>query len=80
MARVTGGREATDAEWQAFAARSGDTALVYAVASTGIHCRTGCPARAPLRQNLRVFERVSDAEVLGFRACKRCGGGQTVSE
>ncbi|MCB6178631.1 hypothetical protein LHP98_10875 [Rhodobacter sp. Har01] len=68
------GRPASDAEWQAFVAR-GATGLVWAVASTGIHCRDGCPARPCLRANLRVFDSRAQAEAAGFRACRRCGGG-----
>ena len=75
MARLTGGRSASDAEWAVFAAKIGQSGLVYAVASTGIHCRAGCPARTPLRANLRLFASVAEAEACGFRACKRCGGG-----
>lgn len=74
MAKLTGGRAATEAEWQVFAAKA-PSALVYGVASTGIHCRAGCPARVPLRVNLRIFDSRAGAEVAGFRACKRCGGG-----
>lgn len=75
MARLTGGREPTGAEWADFAARVAGGELIYAVASTGIHCRAGCPARTPLRQNLRVFAARAEAEACGYRACKRCGGG-----
>lgn len=74
MARLTGGLAADDAEWQAFAVRE-PSGLVYAVVTTGIHCRAGCPARTPLRGNLRVFDTVVEAEACGYRACKRCGGG-----
>ncbi len=74
MARLGGGRAPSDAEWQAFAARQ-PSGLIYAVATTGIHCRAGCPARVPLRANLRIFESRAGAEVAGYRACKRCGGG-----
>ena len=55
MAQVTGGRAATGAQWQAFAARAPVPGVVFAVATTGIHCRAGCPARRPLPENLRVF-------------------------
>lgn len=75
MARLTGGRAADEAEWQAFAARQGGLPLVFAVVSTGIHCRAGCPARTPLRANLRLFDSAQAAEAGGFRACRRCGGG-----
>jgi AraC family transcriptional regulator of adaptative response/methylated-DNA-[protein]-cysteine methyltransferase len=75
MARLAGGRAADEAEWATCAARKGREGLIYAVASTGIHCRAGCPARTPLRVNLRLFGTVSEAEACGYRACKRCGGG-----
>ncbi len=74
MAKLTWGRAASDAEWQVFAAR-GQAAQVYAVSSTGIHCRAGCPARTPLPRNLRVFDSRAAAEAADYRACKRCGGG-----
>ena len=68
------GRPVSDAEWALFAAR-GAAGLCWAVASTGIHCRDGCPARQPLRRNLRVFRTAAEAGAAGYRACKRCGGG-----
>jgi len=72
-ARRGAGREVSDAEWEAFQ-QGAATGLVWAVVTTGIHCRDGCPGR-PLRQNLRVAESRVAAEAAGFRACKRCGGG-----
>lgn len=75
MARLGGGRAPDEAEWAEFVARVGGVGLVYGVASTGIHCRAGCPARVPLRVNLRIFRAVSEAEAAGYRACKRCAGG-----
>jgi len=71
--RAASGRVPEDAEWAAHLAGA-PTGLVWAVATTGIHCRDGCPAR-PLRKNIRVFETRAEAEAAGFRACKRCGGG-----
>jgi len=68
------GRKASDAEWEALCQRSGPAGLVYAVVTTGIHCRPGCPARLPLRQNLRLFDSREAAEAAGYRACLRCGG------
>lgn len=73
MDRRTSGRAASDAEWAAHQA-GGRTGLVWAVVTTGIHCRDGCPAR-PLRRNVRVFSGRAEAEAAGFRACLRCGGG-----
>ena len=65
------GRAPTDAQWQVFADRAPAT-VIYAVASTGIYCRAGCPARMPLRRNVSLFDSREGAEAAGFRACKRC--------
>lgn len=73
MGKIEAGRQVTDAEWAAHEAKHA-TSLVWAVVTTGIHCRDGCPAK-PLRRNLRAFETRAKAETAGFRACKRCGGG-----
>lgn len=58
--------------WQQLADTNADGSFVYAVITTGIYCRPGCPSRAPKRDNVRFFNTSSDAEVAGFRACKRC--------
>ena len=72
----------SDQEWQALCDRRPGPG-VYAVITTGIYCRTGCPARLPLRHNVLMFETPDQARASGFRACKRCGGqptsGQSVS-
>lgn len=47
-------------------------AFVYAVRTTGIYCRPGCPSRAPRRRNVRFFERPAEARAAGYRACRRC--------
>jgi methylphosphotriester-DNA--protein-cysteine methyltransferase len=73
MGKIEAGRPVTDAEWAAHEAKRA-TGLVWAVVTTGIHCRDGCPAK-PLRRNLRAFATRAEAETAGFRACKRCGGG-----
>lgn len=49
-----------------------DGAFVFAVDSTGIYCRPSCPARRPLRRNVRFFSAPRAAEREGFRACRRC--------
>jgi AraC family transcriptional regulator of adaptative response/methylated-DNA-[protein]-cysteine methyltransferase len=46
--------------------------LVYAVTTTGIYCRPGCPSPRPLRRNVRIFPDPAGARAAGFRACKRC--------
>lgn len=49
-----------------------DGAFVTGVHSTGIYCRPSCPARAPLRRNVRFYAGPAEAEEAGLRACKRC--------
>lgn len=66
------GRALSDAEWAALVGREA-AAGVYGVVTTGIVCHPGCPARVPLRQNVRWFAVVEEAFAVGFRQCKRCG-------
>jgi len=65
---------ADDERWQAVLGRDprGDGAFVFAVRSTGIYCRPSCPARRPRRAQVRFFGGPAEAEVAGFRACRRC--------
>ena len=49
-----------------------DGHFVVGVTSTGIYCRPSCPARTPLRRNLRFFRTSAGAQEAGLRACKRC--------
>ncbi|MEM7689658.1 MAG: bifunctional DNA-binding transcriptional regulator/O6-methylguanine-DNA methyltransferase Ada [Pseudomonadota bacterium] len=49
-----------------------DGAFVTGVHSTGIYCRPSCPARAPLRKNVRFYATPADAQAAGLRPCKRC--------
>jgi AraC family transcriptional regulator of adaptative response / DNA-3-methyladenine glycosylase II len=42
------------------------------VTSTGIYCRPSCPARTPMRQNVRFYPTAAAAQKGGFRACLRC--------
>jgi AraC family transcriptional regulator, regulatory protein of adaptative response / methylated-DNA-[protein]-cysteine methyltransferase len=46
--------------------------LFYGVRSTGIYCRLICPSRRPNRNQVCFFQSVQEAEIAGFRACKRC--------
>ena len=46
--------------------------FVLGVKTTGIFCRPGCPARAPLRENVEFFPSKSEALYAGFRPCLRC--------
>lgn len=63
-----------EAAWQQVLARdaSAEGAFVYAVQSTGIYCRPGCPSRHPARHNVHFFASCDEAEAAGFRACLRC--------
>jgi methylphosphotriester-DNA--protein-cysteine methyltransferase len=49
-----------------------DGHLWMGVMTTGIYCRPVCPARGPLRKNVRFFETRESARAAGLRACKRC--------
>lgn len=61
--------------WKAVQTRdpSQDGRFYFGVLTTGVYCRPSCPARAPLRRNVRFFESTGDAERAGLRPCKRCG-------
>jgi AraC family transcriptional regulator of adaptative response/methylated-DNA-[protein]-cysteine methyltransferase len=63
--------------WGAVLARDPGAAgrFVYAVRTTGVYCRPGCPARRPNRANVRFFATPAGAEAAGFRACRRCRPG-----
>jgi methylphosphotriester-DNA--protein-cysteine methyltransferase len=67
------GRSLTDAEWAVLDGRLPGP-WVFAVVTTGIVCRCGCPAR-PLRRNVQAYDRLKDALADGFRPCKRCKPG-----
>lgn len=62
----------TDPRWPLLGDASADGQFVYAVITTGIYCRPGCPSRRPNPDNVRFFNDYNQAEVAGFRACKRC--------
>ncbi len=49
-----------------------DGMFFTAVTSTGIYCRPSCPARTPLRENVRFYRSAAEAQSAGFRACRRC--------
>jgi AraC family transcriptional regulator of adaptative response/methylated-DNA-[protein]-cysteine methyltransferase len=72
--RDDAGATVDEARWTAVAARdmAADGAFVFGVATTGIYCRPSCPARRPLRRNVRFFDTSDEAERAGLRACQRC--------
>jgi len=63
-----------ESRWQAVARRDrqADGSFVFGVLTTGVFCRPSCPARRPLRRNVRFFPSPAEAERAGLRACLRC--------
>jgi AraC family transcriptional regulator of adaptative response / DNA-3-methyladenine glycosylase II len=49
-----------------------DGRFFIGVTTTGIYCRPVCPARTPLRKNVKFFACAAAAEAAGFRPCRRC--------
>ncbi|WP_159990779.1 Ada metal-binding domain-containing protein [Pelistega ratti] len=49
-----------------------DGKFFIAVKSTGIFCRTICPAKLPLEKNVKYFDTREEAIAEGFRPCLRC--------
>lgn len=62
------------ARWEAVRTRDreAEAAFVFAVVTTGVYCRPGCPSRLPRRENVLFFPDSQAAAKAGFRACKRC--------
>jgi AraC family transcriptional regulator of adaptative response/methylated-DNA-[protein]-cysteine methyltransferase len=63
-----------DPRWTALAARSvaADGTFFYSVRTTGVYCRPSCGARLPRPENVRFHATREEAELAGFRPCKRC--------
>jgi AraC family transcriptional regulator, regulatory protein of adaptative response / DNA-3-methyladenine glycosylase II len=49
-----------------------DGRFFIAVKTTRIYCRPICRVKTPLQKNCRFFNHAAEAEVAGFRPCKRC--------
>ena len=49
-----------------------DGRFFVGVKTTGIFCRPVCPARTPLRRNVRFFSSAASAFAAGLRPCLRC--------
>lgn len=45
--------------------------------TTGIFCRPGCSSRLPKRENVTFFDTCKEAELAGYRPCRRCNPGTT---
>jgi AraC family transcriptional regulator, regulatory protein of adaptative response / DNA-3-methyladenine glycosylase II len=63
-----------DACYRAVATRDArfDGRFFTAVKTTGIYCRTICPARTPRRENVAFYPTAAAAQEAGFRPCLRC--------
>jgi AraC family transcriptional regulator, regulatory protein of adaptative response / methylated-DNA-[protein]-cysteine methyltransferase len=69
------GAPARDEErWQAIKRRDSalDGKFVFAVRTTGVYCRPSCASRPAKRENVSFFPTGAEAEMAGYRACKRC--------
>ncbi|MGB7092959.1 MAG: Ada metal-binding domain-containing protein, partial [Methylovirgula sp.] len=58
--------------WSAVANRDAGGTFVYAVKTTRIYCRPGCPSRLPNPQSVAFYATWREAERAGFRPCRRC--------
>ena len=78
MTNETRGQSGTsggdEARWQAVRTRDrqAEGRFVFAVLTTGVYCRPGCPSRLPRRENVVFYRQAEEAARAGFRACKRC--------
>lgn len=63
-----------DQMWRAVATRdiSMRSAFIWAVRTTGIYCRPGCPSRTPKEINVEYYGSAIEAQNAGYRACKKC--------
>jgi AraC family transcriptional regulator, regulatory protein of adaptative response / methylated-DNA-[protein]-cysteine methyltransferase len=63
-----------ESRWQALLHRdrAAEQAFVYAVQTTGVYCRPGCPSRLPRREHVEFFSDSRGAERVGYRPCRRC--------
>ena len=63
-----------NARWRAVCGRDGSArgAFVYAVRTTGVYCSPGCATRRPRRENVLFYDAPRNAELAGYRPCRRC--------
>ncbi len=63
-----------DQRWEAVLHRDRhyDGSFFYAVRSTKVYCRVGCPSRRPRREQVEFYPVPAAAELAGYRACRRC--------
>ncbi|MBA3696789.1 MAG: bifunctional DNA-binding transcriptional regulator/O6-methylguanine-DNA methyltransferase Ada, partial [Methylotenera sp.] len=67
-----------DRRWQQVQERdhAADGRFYYSVSTTGVYCKPSCAARLARPEHVLFHENCEDAELAGFRACKRCKPGQ----
>ena len=60
--------------WEAVCRRDAawDGRVLFGVLTTGVYCRPSCPARRPLRRNVRFYATAAEASRDGLRPCRRC--------
>lgn len=51
---------------------SWDGVFFTAVKTTGIYCLPSCSAKNALEENVEFFDAMEDAEIEGYRPCKKC--------
>ncbi len=63
-----------DPRWASVLAREAtqDGLFVFAVTTTGIYCKPSCSSRRPRPENVRFHSSCNEAELAGFRPCRRC--------
>jgi AraC family transcriptional regulator of adaptative response/methylated-DNA-[protein]-cysteine methyltransferase len=63
-----------DPRWTMLRARdrAADGRFVYAVRTTGVFCRPGCPSRLPKPANVAFFDTNGAAQAAGYRPCLKC--------
>ncbi len=63
-----------DRAWRAIVERDRtfENRFVFAVRTTGVACRPGCPSRCPRREHVELFASVAEAIRRGYRPCKKC--------
>ena len=63
-----------DPRWNAVLTRdrSADGTFFYSVKTTGVYCRPSCAARRANPKNVQFHDSAAQAELAGFRPCKRC--------
>ena len=63
-----------DPRWASVRARDykADGQFYYSVKTTGVYCRPSCSARPARPENVQFHATRTEAEIAGFRPCKRC--------